>query len=34
MIILLCGRDQCVLNAHLVDPDSMRIEAWSNVDRP
>ena len=28
MIILLCGRDQCGLNAHSVDPDSMRIESW------
>ena len=27
MIILLCGRDQCGLNAHSVDPDSMRIES-------
>ena len=27
MTILLCGRDQC-------DPDSMRIESWSSVDRP
>ena len=34
MIILLCGRDQCGLNAHSVDPDSMRIESWSSVDRP
>ena len=33
MIILLCGRDQCGLNAHSVDPDSMRIESWS-MDRP
>ena len=41
MIILLCGRDQCGLNAHSVDPDSMRIESnivfketsncWSNI---
>ena len=28
MIILLCGRDQCGLNAHSVDPDSMCIESW------
>ena len=34
MTILLCGRDQCGLNAHSVDPDSMRIESWSSVDRP
>ena len=34
MIILLCGRDQCGLNAHSVDPDSVRIESWSSVDRP
>ena len=34
MIILLCGRDKCGLNAHSVDPDSMRIESWSSVDRP
>ena len=34
MIILLCGRDQCGLNAHSVDPDSMCIESWSSVDRP
>ena len=34
MIILLCGRDQCGLNAHSMDPDSMRIESWSSVDRP
>ena len=34
MIILLCGRDRCGLNAHSVDPDSMRIESWSSVDRP
>ena len=34
MIILLCGRDQCGLNAHSVDPDSMRIESWFSVDRP
>ena len=34
VIILLCGRDQCGLNTHSVDPDSMRIESWSNVDRP
>ena len=34
MIILLCGRDQCGLNEHPVDPDSMRIESWSSVDRP
>ena len=34
MIILLCGRDQCGLNAHSVDPDSMRIESWSSVDKP
>ena len=34
MIILLCGRDQCGLNAHSVDLDSMRIESWSSVDRP
>ena len=34
MIILLCGRDQCRLNAHSVDPHSMRIESWSSVDRP
>ena len=34
MIILLCGRNQCGLNAHSVDPDSMRIESWSSVDRP
>ena len=38
MIILLCGRDQCGLNVHSVDPDSMRIESWSrvttSVDRP
>ena len=34
MIILLCGRDQCGLNTHSVDPDSMRIESWSSVDRP
>ena len=33
MIILLCGRDQCGLNAHSVDPDSMCIESWSSVDR-
>ena len=33
MIILLCGRDQCGLNAHSVDPDSMRIESCSSVDR-
>ena len=34
MIILPCGRDQRGLNAHSVDPDSMRIESWSSVDRP
>ena len=34
MIILLCGCDQCGLNAHSVDQDSMRIESWSSVDRP
>ena len=34
MIILLCGRDQCRLNAHPVHSDSMRIESWSSVDRP
>ena len=34
MIILLCGRDQCGLNAHSVDPDSMCIESWPSVDRP
>ena len=34
MIILLCGRDQSGLNVHSVDPDSMRIESWSRVDRP
>ena len=34
MIILLCGRDQCGLNVHSVDPDSMRIESWSSVGRP
>ena len=34
MIILLCGRDQCRLNAHPGDPDSMQIESWSSVDRP
>ena len=34
MIILLCGRDQCGLNAHSVDPDSMCTESWSSVDRP
>ena len=35
MIILLCGCDQCGLNAYSVDPpDSMRIESWSSVDRP
>ena len=34
MITMLCGRDQCGLNAHSVDPDSMRIECWSCVDRP
>ena len=34
MIILLCGRAQCGLNAHSVDPDSVRIESWSSVDRP
>ena len=34
MIILLCGRDQCGLNVHSVDPDSMRIESWSSADRP
>ena len=34
MIFLLCGRDQCGLNAHSVDPDSMRIESWSSVDWP
>ena len=28
MIILLCGCNQCGLNAHSVDPDSMRIESW------
>ena len=33
MIILLCGRNQCGLNAHSVDPNSMRIESWSSVDR-
>ena len=32
--ILLCGCDQCRLNAHSVHPDSMRIESWSCVDRP
>ena len=34
MIILLCGHDQCGLNAHSMDLDSMRIESWSSVDRP
>ena len=34
MIILLCGCNQCGLNAHSVNPDSMRIESWSSVDRP
>ena len=34
MIILLCGRDQCRLNAHSVETDSIRIESWSNVDMP
>ena len=34
MVILLCGCDQCGLNAHSMDPDSMRIESWSSVDRP
>ena len=34
MIILPCGCDQRGLNAHSVDPDSMRIESWSSVDRP
>ena len=34
MIILLCGRDQCGLNAHSIESDSMRIESWSSVDRP
>ena len=33
-IILQCGRDQYSLNAHSVDPHSMRIESWSSVDRP
>ena len=34
MIILQCGRDQCRLNAHLVETHSMRIESWSSVYRP
>ena len=34
MIILQCGRDQCRLNAHSVDPHSMRIEpgpVWTGL---
>ena len=34
MIIMQCGCDQSRLNAHSLDPNSMRIESWSNVDRP
>ena len=34
IIILQCGRNQCRLNGHSVDPHSMRIESWSSVDRP
>ena len=29
---MLCGRDQSGLNAHSLEPDSMRIESWSNVE--
>ena len=34
MIILLCGCDQCGLNVHSEDPDSLWIGSWSSVDRP
>ena len=36
MIILLCGRDQCGLNAHSVDPDSMPLNpgpVWTGLKR-